>query len=81
MKTKTSKRPIIVVTIVLSIILLLPIPLFYKDGGTVEYRAILYSVEKAHSISLEGSGYDIGTRVRILFWEVYDDVEFVPNEP
>lgn len=46
MKTKASKKLIIVITIVLSIILLLPIPLFYKDGGTVEYRAILYSVEK-----------------------------------
>lgn len=80
MKTKTSKRLIIIATIVLFIVLLFPIPKYYKDGGTVEYSAILYSVEKAHSISVECDGYNIGTRVRILFWVVYDDVEFVPNE-
>lgn len=68
----------VVIIIVICAILLVPIPVGYKDGGTVEYNAILYTVRKVHS--LQPRGYDIGTQVRILFWTVYDDVEYVPDE-
>lgn len=67
----------VVIIIVICAILLVPIPVGYKDGGTVEYNAILYTVRKVHS--LQPRGYDIGTQIRILFWTVYNDVEYVPD--
>ena len=43
-----KKRIVIIVAIILAVILLFPIPLWYKDGGSVEFRSIvnLYSIEK-----------------------------------
>lgn len=65
----------VIIIIVICAILLVPIPAVYKDGGTVEYNAILYTVRKVHSLA--PFGYNIGTQVRIFFWIVYDDVEYV----
>ena len=51
--------------ILLGFILLLPIPLRYKDGGTVEYRALLYSVYDVHRLAIEPvDGYDDGDHCR-----------------
>ncbi len=66
----------IIIAVILCVILLTPIPRFLKDGGTVEYNAVLYSVRKVHSIN--GDGYNVGTEVRLLFWEVYSSVEYQP---
>lgn len=74
-----KKRIRVIFIILVCAILLVPIPAWYKDGGTVAYRAITYSVTKQHSLSWQGRGYDVGTRVRILFWTVYDDVKYDPN--
>lgn len=82
MKTKMSahKKILVIGIIVLCVVLLVPFPLWYKDGGTFELKALLWSVRKVHSISTEARGYDIGTRVRIIAWKVYDDVKFVPED-
>lgn len=79
---KKHKRIVVVAAVVLAVLLLVPIPRFYKDGGTVEYKALLYSVTKQHSIDYteDGSGYDIGTIVEIFGFRVYDDVRFVYDE-
>lgn len=75
-----KKRTRVIFIILICVILLVPIPAWYKDGGTVVYTAITYSITKQHSFSLQGgNGYDVGTRVRILFWTVYDDVKYDPN--
>lgn len=79
---KTHIKVIIIILICAA--LLVPIPVGYKDGGTVEYNAVLYTVRKVHRISYDYEnpkvgGYAIGTQVRLLFWTVYDDVEFVPS--
>lgn len=64
-------------------VLLVPIPVHYKDGGTVSYNAVLYSVTKVHSMTARNGadgkfeeGYEVGTRVRVLIFPVYDDVFF-----
>lgn len=61
----------------LVIILLFPIPLHLKDGGTVVYKAALYSVHKVHSMDLVDSElvYLEGTIVKILGIEVFNNVE------
>lgn len=62
--------------ILLGFILLLPIPLRYKDGGTVEYRALLYSVYDVHRLAIEPvDGYDDGIIVEVLGFEVYNSVD------
>lgn len=75
-----KKRVKSILIALISAILFIPVPVWYKDGGTVKYSSITYSVTKQHSISSQGIGYDVGTRIRILFWTVYDDVVFVPEE-
>ncbi len=78
-KTKTSKAIRIFIAIAAAL-LLGPFPIGYKDGGTVKYRAALYCVTKQHSIAFDPleqeDGYDIGTAVEILGFEVYNDVEY-----
>ncbi len=78
-KTKTSKAIRIFIAIA-AVLLLVPFPIGYKDGGTVKYRAALYCVTKQHSIAFDPleqeDGYDIGTTVEILGFEVYNDVEY-----
>ncbi len=61
----------------LTIILLIPIPLHLKDGGTVVYQAVLYSVHKVHSMELVDSElvYLEGTIVKILGIEVFNNTE------
>ena len=66
------------------LVLFLMIPMAYEadDGGTRQYVAPLYSITKQHSMYTQDgeSGYLTGTVVRVLFFEVYDDVVFVPEE-
>ena len=46
---------------------LIPIPMKLKDGGSVEYKAILYEVKKYHTINTESTkGYDDGLKIKIL---------------
>ncbi|MDE6501849.1 MAG: hypothetical protein K2L10_07160 [Ruminococcus sp.] len=79
-----KKKLKIIIPVIVAIILLVPIPTGYKDGGTIEYNAVLWSVTKHHSIAdnLEGRrGYYTGTTVRILCFEVYSDYpQFVPRQ-
>ena len=77
---KTRNKAWILLALVI-IAMCIPMRTAYKDGGTVKYRAVLYSVTKRHSLAVSDHrrGYDIGTEVRVLFWEVYNDVTFVPD--
>lgn len=84
MKKKILK---IICWILVALVLLVPIPVHYKDGGTVSYNAILYSVTKVHSLTARNgadgeleAGYEVGTRVRVLIFPVYDDVQKVFEE-
>lgn len=67
-----KKNILIIAIIVLLIILLFPIPMKLKDGGTVEYKALLYSVTKYHKLAPESSekGYIDGIGIKILGKEV-----------
>ena len=58
--------------------LLIPIPFKLRDGGSTEYRAILYSVTKYNRLSEIGDDgttkYISGTEIKVLDFEVYNDV-------
>ncbi len=73
-----KKKAIMVVIILL--ILLFPIRYQLKDGGTVEYKALLYKVSKVHSLTLveemeNGKYYNEGIVVEILGFEIYNNVK------
>lgn len=55
--------------------MLIPVKSQLKDGGTVEYKSILYKISKVHR--LIDNGFDIGTEIRILGFKVFDNVESV----
>ena len=67
--------------ILLAVILLVPVPRHYKDGGTVEYHAVLYQVIFWHTLATDEKNtyslnyYYDGTEIRILGFTVYDGVE------
>ena len=46
-----KKNIILIVIIIIFIIMLIPIPVRLKDGGSVEYRAILYKYTKIHRLN------------------------------
>lgn len=73
---KTLKRITIVIVIILALVLLVPIPISYYDGGTVEYRAVLYSVINYHAIN--GDGYDTGIGIKVLGMTIYENKTFTP---
>ncbi len=73
-----KKKAIIVVIILL--ILLFPIKYQLKDGGTVEYKAVLYKFSKVHSLTsveeMENEKYyNEGIILEILGFEIYNDVK------
>lgn len=79
---KKTRRKASLLLIAVIIAMLIPMRTQYKDGGTTAYRAVLYSVTKRRSLAVEEHrrGLYTGTEVRVLFWEVYNDVAFVPDD-
>lgn len=69
------KKKVIILICVILVIMLIPVRLQLKDGGTVEYKSILYKVSKVHR--LIDNGFDIGTEIRIFGFKVFDNVESV----
>lgn len=62
------------------IILLFPVKTQLKDGGTVQYRALLYNISKVHSVtSIEeqenGIELNEGLIIEILGFEIYNNVK------
>ena len=73
-----KKKVIIAICVLLAIVLLTPIPMRLKDGGTVVYHAVLYQVEDVHRLSAVDTAEDEylkGVIVRILGMEIYNSVE------
>ena len=64
------KKRLVGICVVLALVLLMPVPLRLKDGGSVEYRALLYTVTDAHRLPDQE-----GTIIEILGVEVFNNVE------
>ncbi len=69
----------IIICILLAIIFLIPIPMRLKDGGTVKYKALLYTVSDVHKIYGDNQ-YSVGIIVEILGIEVFNNVQRVMME-
>ena len=71
-----KKTIIITICVLLAIVLLVPIPLRLKDGGTVVYRAVLYSIEDVHRLDHNSeSGYIEGIVINVLGFEIYNNTK------
>lgn len=55
--------------------MLIPIPNRLKDGGSVEYNAILYQYTKIHRLNEKSStGYEDGWKLKILWFKVGEKI-------
>ena len=68
------------ICIVLALVLLVPFPVRLKDGGSVEWNAVLYSVTDVHRIkptpsSVWEDNFEEGVIIEILGREVFRRVE------
>ena len=62
-----KKKRIIIILIAVLVLMLIPIPIRLKDGGSVEYKAILYKYTKIHRLSeISLTGYEDGWELSIL---------------
>lgn len=74
-----KKKAIIIVCVLLAIVLLFPIPMRLRDGGTVQYKAILYTVSVVHSLATveeqeAGKEFNEGIIIEILGFEIVNNV-------
>lgn len=71
------KKAIIIVLLLVALILLFPFRSQAKDGGSIRYKAILYTVYDVHSLYDDGSRTEVrfveGTIVEILGHQVYNN--------
>ncbi len=72
------KKLLVGLCIVLALLLLVPVPIPKKDGGTVEYKAALYSVHDVHRLNPdmdEEKPFLEGIIIELLGIEVFNNVE------
>ena len=71
----------IAAVIIFFVVLLFPVRYQLKDGGTIVYKSLTYSVEKVHSLTLmsemqkTGKMYNEGVRIELFGVEVYEKIE------
>lgn len=76
-----KKKVIILMIIVVLMILLVPIPFKLKDGGTVEWKSLTYSISNVHSLYTLGNdneyemGYREGIIIKIFNMTVYNNTK------
>lgn len=70
-----KKFVIAAIVIIAALVLLVPIPLHLKDGGSVKYKALLYEVTNYHMLAgipeSPGAAYVDGLEIKILGFTVY----------
>lgn len=72
-----KKKVIIIVSIIIVVlILLVPVPFVLRDGGTVEYKALLYKVSDIHRLTImEENKHEEGIIIEVLGIEIYNNVK------
>ena len=79
-----KKKILIGAALLILVVLLFPIKLQYKDGGSVAYQSIvgIYRVTDWHQMLPleEGEGYKEGISVEILGLDIYNNTYHVPAE-
>lgn len=72
------KKKNLFIMLVMLIVMLIPIPLKLKYGGSTEYKALLYNITKIHRINHQSStGYEDGWKVEILGIQIYNKTDIL----
>lgn len=74
-----NKKIAKIVIIIILLILLIPIPFKLKDGGTVEWKSLTYSISKVNSIySIDDirMGYKKGVIIKIFNITVFNNSKY-----
>lgn len=72
-----KKKVMIILTIIVMMILLIPVPIRLKDGGSVEYKAIIYKITDVHRLNSESTtGYEDGFIIEIFGIEIFNNVSY-----
>ena len=81
------KKALIIVLLITLFILLFPMRSQAKDGGTVRYQAILYTVSDMHQITdiqnedgTFAEGYTVGIVIEILGVEIFNNTRWIPEK-
>lgn len=78
-----KKKIMIGIIVAVLLMFLIPIPMQMKDGGSVQYSALLYKVTKYHQLAIQEetkeSGYLEGWGIEILGMEIFNNVKYVSN--
>lgn len=71
-----KKKIILFIVIIAILVLLVPIPFKLKDGGSIEFKALLYTVTKYHRLNMETeTGFQDGFGIKILGMEIYNNLD------
>jgi len=71
-----NKKIAITIIVIIAVILLFPIPMKLKDGGSIKFQAALYSITKYHQLNHETeAGYIDGLGVEILGIEIINTID------
>ena len=71
------KKKFFVIIAIIAVILLTPVRMNLKDGGSVSYKALVYEVTKIHQFSSEVDGlkpYIDGFEIKILGMTVFREI-------
>ena len=67
------KKNFSIIIVIIFILLLIPMQNRLKDGGSIQYKSILYDITKVHRLNENSStGYDDGVIIKILGIQVYN---------
>ncbi len=69
--------------VIILLILLIPIPNKLKDGGSIEWHSLTYSITKVHKMSSFQNykvGYETGIVVKIFNKTIYDNTKYEYTE-
>ena len=59
--------------IIILIVFIIPIPVYYKDGGSVGYKAVLYEIIKYHRLDRQSdTGYKTGLEIKVFGKTVFN---------
>ena len=62
-----NKKVIVLIVVIIGLILLFPIPMRLRDGGSIRFKALLYEVTIYHKLDHETeSGYVNGIGIEIF---------------
>ena len=70
------KKTVVILLVLVAFVLLFPVRMQAKDGGSVHYTAALYQIKDVHQFSdQEGKEFDEGIIIEILGYEVFNNVK------